>query len=66
MLVKFSIKIPDEYLRQIDKFMEEGLYVSRTEAIRFGKKCKSINVDFNNSQIFFSSTKQKNLSLQTK
>ncbi len=34
MLVKLSIKIPKEYLDQIEKFVESGLYVSRTEAIR--------------------------------
>ncbi|NVM02352.1 MAG: ribbon-helix-helix protein, CopG family [Candidatus Helarchaeota archaeon] len=34
MLAKLSIKIPKEYLEQIDKLVESGLYVSRTEAIR--------------------------------
>lgn len=34
MLVKFSMKIPEEYIKQIDKFVEAGLYTSRTEAIR--------------------------------
>lgn len=34
MLVRLSIKIPEEYIKQIDKFVESGLYISRTEAIR--------------------------------
>ena len=34
MLQKFSIKIPEEYIKQIDKFIESGLYISRKEAIR--------------------------------
>ena len=34
MLARLSIKIPKEYLKQIDELVKSGLYVSRTEAIR--------------------------------
>ncbi|MHA1298944.1 MAG: ribbon-helix-helix domain-containing protein [Candidatus Helarchaeota archaeon] len=34
MLEKFSVKIPEEYIKKIDELIEAGLYVSRTEAIR--------------------------------
>ncbi|MHA1377004.1 MAG: ribbon-helix-helix domain-containing protein [Candidatus Helarchaeota archaeon] len=34
MFKKFSVNIPDNYIKQIDKFIESGLYISRNEAIR--------------------------------
>ena len=34
MLVKFSVKIPEEYIKRIENFVEAGIYISKTEAIR--------------------------------
>jgi len=34
-MITLTVKIPERYLREIDKLVEEGLFTSRSEAVRY-------------------------------